>query len=575
MPLVDMHDIVAAIDRNDGAKTISLLLFQAMMFAGVASADMLYLESAGYATRKEARCHFFQKARLLYDFDYETDRVSLVQALLLMAYWYETPDDQKDSHHWMGIAISQSYIIGLHRDHNAVDAEGNFLRRRIWWSLYMRDRMIALGTRRPMQIEDTDLNVPMLTLDDFEGAMLPDGPSCIGADCKSLRDTTTQRQLAVMCIEKAKLCIRIGQVLVVQYSVPKENLSMPTEEGVTKATTMLATRPKWPDINELQACDLALFDWKANLPAETQCAAPKLCDNSIGNSSVALNGSLLHMTYYAALLTLHRPQVLRSTAAPTGFLRPDLKRSRKIISWAADEITSIAKRLHNHNLVQYLPTTGITVLVPAMVIHLLDVKAPDEATRRSSLQNLSQCMQILIRLKSIYTAADYSTAFILAAVRRVEATLPRNDTKTTDSLDLTALTNGLVEPDSGRRMQSESRTFPEHGSGSIQPSIEVQRQPGKQSIYEGTRPPSDESFTVTASDLWSHPSNEGQLFDAGISVQGGLVLDLDRWTNVGAVGETFLTEDCAFPNMNDESSEFTMDMTWMEGIKVDGSAIPF
>jgi hypothetical protein len=51
MPLIDMHDIVAAIDRNDGAKTISLLLFQAMMFAGVASADMLYLESAGYATR--------------------------------------------------------------------------------------------------------------------------------------------------------------------------------------------------------------------------------------------------------------------------------------------------------------------------------------------------------------------------------------------------------------------------------------------------------------------------------------------------------------------------------------------
>jgi hypothetical protein len=53
---------------------------------------------------------------LLYDFDYESDRLILIQALLLMIYWYETPDDQKDTWHWMGMAISLAYTIGLHRN---------------------------------------------------------------------------------------------------------------------------------------------------------------------------------------------------------------------------------------------------------------------------------------------------------------------------------------------------------------------------------------------------------------------------------------------------------------------------
>jgi len=40
------------------------LVFQAIMFSGVASVDKKYLEAAGYATRREARRDFFQKTRV-------------------------------------------------------------------------------------------------------------------------------------------------------------------------------------------------------------------------------------------------------------------------------------------------------------------------------------------------------------------------------------------------------------------------------------------------------------------------------------------------------------------------------
>jgi hypothetical protein len=65
MPLLDLHDFLSMIDSADGSKgKVSLILFQAVMFAGSAFVDMQYLRAAGYATRKEARKDFFQKTRV-------------------------------------------------------------------------------------------------------------------------------------------------------------------------------------------------------------------------------------------------------------------------------------------------------------------------------------------------------------------------------------------------------------------------------------------------------------------------------------------------------------------------------
>ncbi|KAK1020077.1 hypothetical protein LTR33_019240, partial [Friedmanniomyces endolithicus] len=86
MPLLNMDELVRTIDRSDGTEPISLLLFQAIMFAGIATVDMRYLKAAGYNSRRDARREYFQKTRLLYDFDIEVDRISLIQSLLLMTY---------------------------------------------------------------------------------------------------------------------------------------------------------------------------------------------------------------------------------------------------------------------------------------------------------------------------------------------------------------------------------------------------------------------------------------------------------------------------------------------------------
>lgn len=65
MPLIDMHELMEIVEEDTGATgTISLLLFQAIMFAGTAFVDIEYLRCAGFSNRKVARKALFQKARV-------------------------------------------------------------------------------------------------------------------------------------------------------------------------------------------------------------------------------------------------------------------------------------------------------------------------------------------------------------------------------------------------------------------------------------------------------------------------------------------------------------------------------
>jgi hypothetical protein len=63
--LVELHELMEIIEDGTGATgRISLLLFQAIMFAGTAFVDMKHLQNTGYSNRKVARKAFFQKARI-------------------------------------------------------------------------------------------------------------------------------------------------------------------------------------------------------------------------------------------------------------------------------------------------------------------------------------------------------------------------------------------------------------------------------------------------------------------------------------------------------------------------------
>ncbi|SPQ21835.1 4c465d98-e665-4da4-9b99-69696795afe2 [Thermothielavioides terrestris] len=420
MPLMELHDFLRIVnDRTGAAGKVSLFLYHAVMFAATAFVEESLLKDAGYDSRRDARRAFFSKTRLLYDFDYETDRLILVQGLLLMTYWYETPDDQKDTWHWMGVAISLAHTIGLHRDPSKTPMipRKQKLWKRVWWSCLMRDRLVALGMRRPTRIKSEDFDVPPLNEADFEIEALSEENQLLGPECALMRDVEMQRELAIMCIEKAKLCMFIGDMLKVQYSVLSRSGVRP--EQTVNSTHMLLPNKNPENMQEVERVDKDLRDWFASLP---ECCQYRPLDSitvTDANKVLGVQRNLLHMIYHTTVSALHRPLFLPASPTEGPSTPVEVQEmARKRVREAAEQITAMAAEMRQRGLERYLPTTGVTVILPAMIVHMLDTKSLDPATRAKAMLGLKECLIVMNNLRNIYAAADFATGFLDALLRR-------------------------------------------------------------------------------------------------------------------------------------------------------------
>ena len=333
-----------------------------------------------------------------------------------MTYWYETPDDRKDAWYWMGLVISIAHTVGLNKNPENTDMEPRKkkLWKRIWWSCVMRDRLIALGMRRPTRVKDEDYDTPMLTETDFEITILPEHITIIPRDCSLARDIRAQRQLAQICIAKVKLCLLIGRILSTQYSV----LIQYHADTSTRSNAMLLPK-KLDQGDKIQKCDQELSQWITNLPATCQYSSKIGTGNSA--PSIFLHRALLNMLYFATLSALHRPQVLpplSNMELNNGRNPQDI--STKKVHEASCAITCISLDLYTYDLEKYLPTSGVTVLLPAIIIHLLDIKSSVEPVRQNAINGFCHCMLILKKLRDSYASADFATQFLEAAIRKAD-----------------------------------------------------------------------------------------------------------------------------------------------------------
>ncbi|KAI9372134.1 fungal-specific transcription factor domain-containing protein [Aspergillus egyptiacus] len=411
LPVLDLQEFLRCIAQNDSDGNISLLLFQAVMFAATAFVDLKHLQAAGYTTRKSARNAFYNKLRLLHSLDCEDDRIVIVQTLLLMTYWSDHNSPQRDIWDWIGICNVNAHSIGLNRDPSSsdMDIRTKRLRTRIWWCLFSRDRLIAMGMRRPTQVNEGSSNLPMLRLEDFN--FEPFHPAVIEQfHCRQLEDVSHQKRLATMFIEKAKLCQCIGRVLFAQYTPSQYQF------GLTNRTTINLV-PRHASESELARCSQRLESWLAALPKDAQFIPASRTNFNEGEDVLLIHGAMIRMLYHATVSALHRPWAYGSTNDQTKSRLELAKAARTKMQEAAISITQIVQGLNQLDLTRYLPQSGVTVILPAAVAHLANSTSNDPAVRKNSISNFQRCIQVLQGLKEIYPAADQEVANIEAAVK--------------------------------------------------------------------------------------------------------------------------------------------------------------
>ncbi|KAF1993760.1 hypothetical protein P154DRAFT_625204 [Amniculicola lignicola CBS 123094] len=133
---------------------------------------------------------FYKRARLLFWMGAEENPMITISAALLL-HWFnpEGPEHVSldTSSFWLRVCTGVAYQIGLHREPEGKPDAG--LRRRIWWSLVVRDCLINAGHGRPRAIDLKLADVTQITALDFDGMVAPAqlfasyvGISCILGD---------------------------------------------------------------------------------------------------------------------------------------------------------------------------------------------------------------------------------------------------------------------------------------------------------------------------------------------------------------------------------------------------------
>ncbi len=294
-PILDPQDFSARyVNTRDPP---SWLLLQAVLFMAAGHCDFSVLKAAGFKSRSEARLSLFKRTKALYDADHELDKVTIVQALFLMSFWWATPMDQKDTWHWLGNAISLALTLGMHRSTRASDMSQRDQRlwKKIWWSLFAEDKHAAAALGRPVHIHLRDTDVEPLEKADFEEDA---EPYAFGH----------QERVHVL------------------YAVHLTKLSTIVERIIEKAP--YRSEGNLPSKNTLELCEEMLQQWEAQLPQELQ----------LGRSREFLWTSMLHVAFRQVL---HLHDFLTFTLTYREQLVQDLNASDKDARGSFNAITGL------------------------------------------------------------------------------------------------------------------------------------------------------------------------------------------------------------------------------------------
>ncbi|EXJ64984.1 hypothetical protein A1O7_01323 [Cladophialophora yegresii CBS 114405] len=398
MPIVDLEDFMGALDGNDASPKISLIVFHAVLFSATAYVDLPLLQEAGYENRRAARADYYQKVKLLYDFDWDVDRIALIQSLLMMNYWYVSENDQKDPWHWLGICVSLATSIGLNQPftYTQKDPKTAALWRRVWWCCLYRDRVIAISMRRPMRIGNEAIRLPLLGLSDFETKSVTSAIPCL-RDCDFLTNAYTRTMLAEMCVAKIKLLVFVGQIL-------RDFYHLRGFGGSTAESTMLYT-PRRSEVNSKQYLDLqhALDQWYRDLPPSCWLVTGNTNVDPDTSTADALlvHRSVLRMLYLMATEALNRPQSLSKPSGGSSGNSPTSK-----VKEAAEKIAEMVESMQEKDLIRFLPPLSVSFMLLALASFLVDIKAKGQTVGALPGQQFHVCVRALLRLREIWPIAD-------------------------------------------------------------------------------------------------------------------------------------------------------------------------
>ncbi|KAI8379141.1 fungal-specific transcription factor domain-containing protein [Radiomyces spectabilis] len=282
---------------------------------------------------------FFERARILLDFEWDDFRLSTVQSLLLMSSHQNGA--LKNIRGWLysGLAFRMSQNLGLNRNCDSwhLSETEKEERKRVFYCCFVVDRLTcAMHGRAPM-IDERDYDTPYPMQNDEDDLD------------RSPRIMDNFHQLI-------KLCEILGEVLCNLYTVKSR-----------KRLSIMAT----PD-SVISKLDKMLNNWMAKLPQSVQYRPPntRMAEHA---PAPTLELCQLHMLFYTTVILLHRPFI----PGPTQTTALSAFPSAAICTFAANKILDIVQLLMEENRLKNVNNYALYFMFTAGIIFINDAASTD------------------------------------------------------------------------------------------------------------------------------------------------------------------------------------------------------
>ncbi|KAF5127085.1 Cutinase transcription factor 1 alpha [Metarhizium anisopliae] len=288
-----------------------------------------------------ASCTFYKRARALYDANFETDRVTVVQLLISMEW---RGGCRKNVYYWGRRAIIVAQDTCIHRS-----VQESLLRnadkkpwKRIWWTPVTRHHSIAVEFGRPLIMNLDDCDVETLHHGNFI-----DQEDCAGLAVHTYRPDPVHVHYFLRYVELSKI---MGRIHLSLYS--------------------------------------ALLTGQQNMPEN----CPDLLFRARHREN--LEASLTYLNYYTAVCIVHRFSL--STGSSEIKLHDSWDHpSRDMAFHAAEMISRIVEDLAAQDHLQQCPAYIVHTPFSAFIMHLYQMRSP-------KLYRLHNCMQVMKKISPVW-----------------------------------------------------------------------------------------------------------------------------------------------------------------------------
>ncbi|KAK7203927.1 fungal-specific transcription factor domain-containing protein [Myxozyma melibiosi] len=178
----NVHPLYPIIDRVGFAQMYKedkcpWLLLHSICFVAVMYCPMSLVCSEDASTRREARMKFYWRAKSLFDFSYEKNKLVLLQSAILLSFWGGKPNDYWNTFSWINVAVNVAETLGIHKRRPSIEIpeEDRGLWKRIWSCLVSRDSFCAALLGKPLRINLLQCDADFTVLEDFESDVDPEG----------------------------------------------------------------------------------------------------------------------------------------------------------------------------------------------------------------------------------------------------------------------------------------------------------------------------------------------------------------------------------------------------------------